>query len=161
VSALLSVAGLREAHTADESRALNAPGMPCIIVSASGMASGGRVIHHLKRLMPDERNTVVLVGYQAVGTRGRDLVEGASALKMHGRYVPVRAEVCQLEGFSVHADSDELVAWAAQMPAPPETAYVVHGEPEASASLARRLRTELDWNAVVPRDGETVRVDSS
>jgi len=159
VADLLDVPGLREAHTADESKALNSPRSPCIILSASGMATGGRVVHHLKHLLPDARNSVLLVGYQAVGTRGRDLAEGASSLKMHGRYVPVRAEVTQVEGFSVHADADELLAWASSMPEPPATTYVVHGEEAASEALARRIRSDLGWNAVVPRDGETVRID--
>ncbi len=159
VAHLLDVPGVREAHTADESKALNSPRSPCIILSASGMATGGRVVHHLKHLLPDARNSVVLVGYQAVGTRGRDLAEGASSLKMHGRYVPVRAEVTQVEGFSVHADADELLAWASSMPEPPATTYVVHGEEAASEALARRIRSDLGWNAVVPRDGETVRID--
>lgn len=158
VASLLEVAGLKEAHTAEESRALNSPGFPCILISASGMASGGRVVHHLKHLLPDERNSIVMVGYQAIGTRGRDLVEGATALKMHGKYVPVRAEVAQVDGFSVHADADELLAWASQMPNPPNTTFVVHGEPDASGTLARRFRSELGWNAVVPKDGETVRL---
>jgi metallo-beta-lactamase family protein len=156
---LLDVAGLREARTSIESKELNDPTAPCIIISASGMAAGGRVVHHLKYLLPQDRNSVVLVGYQAVGTRGRDLVEGATALKMHGRYIPVRAEVTQIDGFSVHADADELLEWASAMVEPPTTTYVVHGEPAASAELARRFRQELRWNAVVPRDGETVRID--
>ncbi len=100
----------------------------------------------------------LLESYQAIGTRGRDLVEGVPALKMYGKYVPVRAEVAQVEGFSVHADGDELLAWAGQMSDAPETTFVVHGEPDSSAALARRFRVELGWNAVVPRDGETVRV---
>jgi metallo-beta-lactamase family protein len=147
---------LREARTAQESMALNEPGYPCVIVSASGMATGGRVVHHLRRMLPDSRNSVVLVGYQAEGTRGRDLAEGALQLKMHGRYVPVRAEVVQVEGFSVHADADELVSWLARAPEPPKVAYVVHGEPHASQVLAARIRDELGWLAVVPRDGERV-----
>jgi metallo-beta-lactamase family protein len=158
-STLLDVAGLREARSADESKALNEPGSPCIIISASGMATGGRVVHHLKYLLPQGRNSVILVGYQAVGTRGRDLAEGATSVKMHGRYVPVRAEVVQVEGYSVHADADELLAWASVMAEAPSTTYVVHGELDASQAFARRIRAELGWNAVVPRDGETVRID--
>ena len=150
---------LREIHTAQESMSINAPDEPCIIVSASGMATGGRIVHHLKHLLPDRRNTVVLVGYQAVGTRGRDLANGAQQVKMHGRYVPVKAEVATIEGLSVHADADELIAWLASAQWPPEVVYVVHGEPEASAGLASRIRGELDWLAVVPRDGEIVRID--
>jgi metallo-beta-lactamase family protein len=155
----LDLPGLHEAHTADASRALNQPDQPSILISASGMATGGRVVHHLKHLLPEPRNAVVLVGYQAEGTRGRDLVDGAGALKMHGRYIPVRADVRQIEGFSVHADEDGLVAWASQMARPPTTTYIVHGEPEASAALLRRFRSQLGWNAVVPRFGETVRID--
>jgi metallo-beta-lactamase family protein len=150
---------VREVHTAAESQALNEPGYPCVIVSASGMATGGRVVHHLEHLLPDPRNSVVLVGYQAVGTRGRDLAEGATQLKMHGRYVRVRAEVAVVDGFSVHADSSELVAWLGSAPVLPRVVYVVHGEPAASAALAARVREELDVLAVVPRDGEVVRLD--
>jgi len=150
---------LREVHDARDSMAINDPGYPCIIVSASGMAAGGRVVHHLKHLLPDPRNSVVLVGFQAVGTRGRSLQDGATELKMHGRYVPVRAEVATVEGFSVHADSDDLVGWLRSAPRPPEVVYLVHGEPEASAALAARVRAELGWTAVVPTHGEIVRLD--
>jgi metallo-beta-lactamase family protein len=147
---------LHEAHTAEESIALNDPDEPCVIVSASGMATGGRVVHHLKHLLPDPRNAIVLVGYQAQGTRGRDLVEGATQVKMHGRYVPVRAEVTQVDGFSVHADADEIIGWLAGAPHPPDVVYAVHGELRASEALATRIRAELGWLAVVPRDGERV-----
>jgi len=115
-------------------------------------------VHHLRHLLPDRRNTVVLTGYQAVGTRGRSLLDGATELKMHGRYVPVRAEVVADEEFSVHADADELVAWLREIPEPPETVYVTHGEPDASARLAERIRGELGVTAVVPRLGERVRL---
>ena len=104
------------------------------------MATGGRVVHHLRVLLPDPRNTVVLIGYQAVGTRGRQLAEGAAELKMHGRYVPVRAEVVAAHALSVHADADEVVGWLSATPEPPQTAYVVHGEQHASAALAARIR---------------------
>jgi metallo-beta-lactamase family protein len=149
---------LREARRPVDSIAINDPGYPCIIVSASGMASGGRVVHHLKHLLPDPRNAVVLVGFQAAGTRGRALLDGAQALKMHGRYVPVRAEVVAVDGFSVHADADDLVAWLASADTEPEAVYVVHGEPQASQALAVRVRDELGWTAVVPQDGEKVRL---
>lgn len=149
---------LREVHDARDSMAINDPGIPCIIVSASGMASGGRVVHHLKHLLPDPRNAVVLAGFQAAGTRGRSLADGASQVKMHGRYVPVRAEVVQVDGFSVHADSDDLIAWLASGPDEPEVVYVVHGEPAGSAALARRVREELGWMAVVPEHNEIVRL---
>ncbi len=149
---------LREARTVDESIALNDPGRPCIVVSASGMATGGRVVHHLASLLPDPRNTVILAGYQAVGTRARDLAEGARQLKIHGRYVSVRADIVDCPEFSVHADAGELVAWLASAPEPPTTTYVVHGEPESAQALAARIADELDRAAVCPRPGERVLV---
>jgi metallo-beta-lactamase family protein len=120
------------------------------------MATGGRVVHHLAHQAADPRNCVVLTGYQAVGTRGRQLADGERHLKMYGRYVPVRAEVVQVPDFSVHADADELVAWVASAEKPPQTVYVVHGEQAASAALARRLEQELGLCAIVPREGERV-----
>ncbi|GAA4381857.1 MBL fold metallo-hydrolase [Nocardioides caricicola] len=138
---------------------LNQPTEPCIIISASGMATGGRVVHHLAHQLPDPRNCVVLTGYQAVGTRGRQLLDGARELKIHGRYVPVRAEVVDVPTFSVHADADELMAWLCSAPSAPDVVYVVHGEPQSSAALARRIRTDLGWLAVVPRLDERVRLD--
>ncbi len=149
---------LHAVHTVEESVRLNEPRTPCIIVSASGMATGGRVVHHLRYLLPDPRNTVVLTGYQAVGTRGRQLLDGVPQVKMHGRYVPVRAEVVADEEFSVHADADELVTWVTSLPEPPSTVYVVHGEPAASLRLAERLRQVTGWCVVVPEPGERVRL---
>jgi metallo-beta-lactamase family protein len=143
---------------AGESMELNKPDYPCIVVSASGMATGGRVVHHLRHQLPDQRNTVVLTGYQAEGTRGQQLLNGARQVKMHGRYVPVRAEIVQVADFSVHADASELVAWLGRAPRTPDTVYVVHGEPESSAGLAARIDRELHWPAVVPRYGERVRL---
>jgi metallo-beta-lactamase family protein len=135
---------------------LNHPSYPCIVISASGMGTGGRVVHHLRHQLPDPRNTVVLTGYQAVGTRGRQLADGARQVKMHGRYVPVRAEVVQVATLSVHADAEEMVGWLSRMPEPPRTAYVVHGERHASEELARRVREEIGCVTVVPRLGERV-----
>jgi metallo-beta-lactamase family protein len=149
---------LHAASSTAESEALNDPQRPCLLVSASGMATGGRVLHHLKQMLPDPRHSVLLVGYQAVGTRGRYLAEGAEAVKIHGEYVPVRAEVVDIAGFSVHADGDELLAWLSSAPEPPRVVYVVHGEPAAAATLAGRIGRELGWLAVVARDGERVLV---
>ncbi len=153
---LFDTGDLRVARTPEESRALNRPGFPCLLISASGMASGGRVVHHLETLLPDPRNTLVLTGYQAVGTRGRQLLDGARQVKVHGRYVPVRADVVAIQDFAVHAAADELVGWLSRAPRPPRTAYVVHGEAEGSHALARRVADELGWCAVVPRLGERV-----
>jgi metallo-beta-lactamase family protein len=140
------------------SERLNEPTEPCIIVSASGMATGGRVVHHLAHQLPNPRNTVILTGYQAEGTRGRQLAQGATHVKLHGRYVPVHAEVVEVPDFSVHADADELVAWVDSAPEPPSTVYVVHGEATASQALAHRIEHELGLCAVVPRLGERVRL---
>lgn len=148
---------LRLMATREASTQINDPREPCIIVSASGMATGGRVLHHLRYQLPHPRNSVILTGYQVPGTRGRDLADGATELKIHGRYVPVRAQVVSIQGFSAHADEAELVGWLDKLPAP-ETTYVVHGEPSSSEALARQLRARLQWNAVVARDGERVRL---
>jgi metallo-beta-lactamase family protein len=156
---LVDLPDLHTAHSAEESMRLNEPRTPSIIISASGMATGGRVVHHLMHLLPDPRHTVILTGYQALGTRGRALAEGATVLKMFGRYVPVRAEVVFDHGFSVHADATELLSWLQSLPAAPETVYVVHGEPESARSLATKIRAETGWCAVVPKLGERVRVD--
>lgn len=149
---------LHETRSRDASIALNGLHVPSIIISSSGMATGGRVLHHLARLLPDARNTVLLVGYQAEGTRGRMLANLVPSVKMLGRYVPVRAEIVVADAFSAHADADGLLAWMAEAPHAPETAFVVHGEGGASAAMATRLGRELGWNAVVPAEGERVVV---
>jgi metallo-beta-lactamase family protein len=149
--------GLHECPTVEDSKSLNELTAPSIIISASGMASGGRVLHHLARLLPDHRNSVVLCGFQAAGTRGRALADGARSIKMLGRYVPVRAEVSMLQSLSVHADADELHGWIGALPEEPDTVFVVHGEPDASAALASRL-VDDDINAVVPAQFELVRL---
>ncbi|MFD9128513.1 MBL fold metallo-hydrolase RNA specificity domain-containing protein [Kitasatospora sp. NPDC059571] len=144
-------------HSLQESLALEHSTVPSVLVSASGMATGGRVVHHLRRLLPDPRNTVIVVGFAAEGTRARDLVDGARTLKMYGTYVPVRAEIVNVPAFSAHADAAEIVDWLRSAP-PPGTTYLVHGEPEGSEALRARLDRELGWTAVVPRPGERVLV---
>lgn len=150
---------LEEVRTPEASKDLNRPAFPCIVISASGMASGGRVVHHLARQLPDHRNTVVLTGYQAEGTRGRAMLEGAREVKIHGHYVPVRAEIVDVPDFSVHSDADETLRWLSRIPGPPRTVYVVHGEPQSAARLAQRIGSELGWCAVVPSYGERVLLD--
>ncbi|SDN48441.1 RNA-metabolising metallo-beta-lactamase [Streptomyces sp. cf386] len=130
---------------------------PAVIVSASGMATGGRVLHHLRRLVPDARNAVVVVGFAAQGTRGRDLVEGAKVLKMFGEYVPVRAQVADVPHSSAHADAGQIIDWLRGAPAPNAT-YLVHGEPDAAAALRDRIDRTLGWTAVVLCSGERVLV---
>lgn len=149
---------LREVRTADESRDLTSgPATPSIIVSSSGMATGGRVLHHLERMLPDSRNAVVLTGYQAAGTRGRALVEGATRLKMHGRYVGVKAEIVR-EEFSVHADASELLDWVGDLDPPPGVVFCTHGEPAPAQALATAITTKLGLLAIVPSHGEVVVV---
>jgi metallo-beta-lactamase family protein len=157
-SDILDLRGLEEIHDTQGSKQLrNRPGA-AVIIAGAGMASGGRVVHHLARLLPDRENTVVLVGFQAEGTRGRQLLEGATSLKIHGQYVRVRAEVCDLTGFSVHADAGELMDWLRTATREPRGVFVVHGEAGASAVLARRIEQELDWTAVRPAIGERLSV---
>jgi metallo-beta-lactamase family protein len=130
-------------RSVDESRELNARKGPMVIISASGMATGGRVLHHLRTLAPDERNTILLPGFQAPGTRGADLAAGVDSVKIHGRYVPVRAEVVQLGLLSAHADRQDLLDWLRAAPKPPREVFVVHGEPAAADALRRRVKDEL------------------
>jgi metallo-beta-lactamase family protein len=141
-------------RTVIESKQLNRLAGPRIIISSSGMLAGGRVLHHLERLASDPRNLLILVGYQAEGTRGRALLDGAAAIKMHGRHVPVRAQVVQIHGLSGHADRDELLRWVESCPAPPRVVFVVHGEPDASAAFAKRLRQRLKTRVEVPALGD-------
>ena len=149
---------VQESTTREESIAIDSLATPSIVISSSGMATGGRVLHHLARRLPDPRSTVILAGYQAEGTRGRALADGARAIKFHGHYVPVRAEVVNIDAFSVHADSDELVSWMASQPVPPDTTFVIHGEAASSEALSDRIDSELGRLAVVPSWGETVRL---
>lgn len=145
-----------ETTSTDDSKALNQRRGPMVIVSASGMATGGRVVHHLANRLGDSRNTVMLVGFQAPGTRGDRLRGGATTLKMHGRYVPVRAGVVSVD-LSAHADRSELLDWVGTAEAP-RIAYVNHGEVGAATSLATAIETDGLVSAVVPRPGERVRL---
>ncbi|MFI1628192.1 MBL fold metallo-hydrolase RNA specificity domain-containing protein [Streptomyces noursei] len=156
-TAALSPDPFTAARSVQESIDINHTQGPAVIVSSAGMATGGRVLHHLRRRLPDPRNAVVIVGFAAVGTRARDLVDGAGALKMFGEYVPVRAEVANVPHFSAHADAAQIVDWLHAAP-PPHTTYLVHGEPDASTALRDRIARELGWHAVLPRSGENVLV---
>lgn len=141
-------------RTIAESKRLNRMAGPRIIISSSGMLAGGRVLHHLERLAGDPRNLLLLVGYQAEGTRGRALLEGAKAVKMHGRYVPVRASVVAIDGLSGHADRDELLRWIESAPAPPRLVFVVHGEPATAASFAKLVKQRCKASVHVPNLGD-------
>ena len=137
----------------DESKAIALQHGPKVILSASGMATGGRVLHHLMQYLGDHRNMVVLTGYQAPGTRGASLAGGASQLRIFGKDIPVRAEVVQLTSASAHADSNQLLAWLKAMPAAPRRVFVTHGDPEAADRLRYRIEHELRWQALVPEHG--------
>lgn len=149
--------GVEFVRSTEDSKKLNDRHGPLIILAASGMATGGRVLHHLERMAPDAHNTILFTGFQAAGTRGEALVHGAQEIKLYGGIVPVRAEVVQMDSLSAHADADELVAWLGRTPAPRE-ASIVHGEPAAADALRRRLHDELGWDATVRRPGESVTV---
>ena len=137
-------------NTPAESMALNTRGGPMIIVSASGMATGGRVVHHLEAFAPDPRNMILFAGFQAAGTRGASMVGGAEAVKIHGEYVPVRAEVVDLEGLSAHADYTEILGWLRGFIRAPAKTFITHGEPAAADELRRRISESLGWPCEVP-----------
>ncbi|MDR0837676.1 MAG: MBL fold metallo-hydrolase [Propionibacteriaceae bacterium] len=154
-SELLDMTNVHEVTSTEESMQLNHPNQPSIIISSSGMATGGRVVHHLEHMLPDPRNTVVFTGYQAAGTRGSRLIGGETELKMYGRYIPVRAEVLLDDGFSVHADASDLMDWLKALDPQPKIVFCVHGEKGAPV-LAKRIREELGIMAVVPKYKERV-----
>jgi metallo-beta-lactamase family protein len=158
-SSPLRPANFQLASTPQESRAINEVDGPVLIISASGMATGGRVLHHLRRRLPDPRTTVILVGYQVPGTRGRSLEEGAAWVKIFGQAVPVRAKVETIHGLSAHADADGIVRWLRTATRAPKRVFVVHGEPASSGTLADRIHQELGWQVAVPKDGETIPLD--
>lgn len=143
-------------RTADESKQINNVKTPCIIVSASGMVTGGRVMHHLAQRLPDSRNAVILAGFQAQGTRGRALQEGAKTIRLFGEEVPVNAEIVELGQFSAHAGKSELLRWLTGLTAPPKQTYLVHGEPSAAQALQAAIREKFHWNVAVARYLDTV-----
>ncbi|RLS82467.1 MAG: MBL fold metallo-hydrolase [Planctomycetota bacterium] len=149
---------VRMAKTAEESKAINGHHGAGIVIASSGMMNGGRILHHLARRLPDPKTTVLVAGYQAKGTRGRSLIEGAEFLRIHGRDVPVRAVVRKVDALSGHADRHELDRWLGSMAAPRRT-FLVHGEPPAAAALAEFIRSRRGWNVHVPALGEHAELD--
>ncbi|MDY0062517.1 MAG: MBL fold metallo-hydrolase [Myxococcota bacterium] len=149
---------LRYTSSVAESKELNQVEGGMILISASGMMTGGRILHHASLRLPDERNTLLVVGYQAIGTRGRTLLDGARELKIFGQYVPVRAEIAQIDGLSAHADSDELLRWLGGLSRPPRLTCLVHGEPDSLAGLAERIEQEKGWNVLIPEQEQSVPV---
>lgn len=149
----------RYVHTAEESRALAANHVPKVIVSASGMATGGRIVHHLKVYARDSRNTILFAGYQAGGTRGAAMIAGAQEIKIHGSYIPVRAEVDHLDMLSAHADSAEIMNWLSHFHEAPRQTFIVHGEAEASDALRHRVEEKLGWKCSVPEYRNIAEID--
>ena len=142
----------------EESKQLTASKAPAIVISSSGMAEGGRVLHHLKAALPDARNTVLFAGYQGVGTRGWRLVNGEKNIKMHGEWVPVSATIERIDSMSAHADSGEILRWLKGFTAAPKQTFIVHGEPVAQDALAGRIHAELGWSTHAPAHRENVEI---
>jgi len=149
-------ARFRVVSSPQESAELAESTAPAIVISSSGMATGGRVLHHLRTVLPDDRHTVLLVGYQAAGTRGRRLADGEREVKIHGQMVPVRARIEQLHSMSAHADAGEILRWLSGFTRPPTMTYVVHGEPPAMEALSQKIHSELGWPTAMPQHLETV-----
>ena len=144
--------------SADESKQLTASAMPAIVISASGMAEGGRVLHHLKAALPNPQNTVLFAGYQGAGTRGRRLVDGEKTVKIHGAWVPVAARIERIDSMSAHADSNEIMRWLGGFTSPPKRTFIVHGEPIPQDTLGARIQKELGWATHAPQQGERVEL---
>jgi metallo-beta-lactamase family protein len=143
----------------EESKRLNETKGPMIILSASGMATGGRVVHHLKAFAPDPKNTILFVGFQAAGTRGAAMLDGAESIKIHGQYVPVRANVVYLPNLSAHADYSEIIAWLGGFESAPKTTFITHGEPVAADAMRLHIEEQMHWKTIVPDYLETVNLD--
>lgn len=150
--------GTKYVRTVDESIALNKSHYPCVIVSASGMASGGRVLHHLKTLAPHSRNSIVLAGFQAPGTRGDLISRGIDEIKIHGQYYPVKAQVHQINSLSAHGDYEEILTWLGKSQIDPRDVYITHGEPVAADTMRKRVHERFGWDASVPELGDSVEI---
>jgi len=150
--------GFNFAQTAEESKKINETKSPCIIISSSGMVTGGRIQHHLVQRLPDPKNTVIFIGFQAPGTRGFTIKSEAPEVKIFGQMVPIRAQVAALEQFSDHADTPELLEWLHSFTAKPSVTYLVHGEPSASSELRDAMTKELGWNVQIAQWMQQVEV---
>jgi metallo-beta-lactamase family protein len=151
-------ARFRVVSTAQESAQLVSSKLPAIVVSSSGMATGGRVLHHLRAMLPDPRHTVLFVGYQAAGTRGRRLVDGEREVKIHGGFVRVNARIERIDSMSAHADSSEILRWLSGFSRPPAQTYLVHGEPPAMEALSRTIAEQLGWATTMPDHQQRVEL---
>jgi metallo-beta-lactamase family protein len=146
-------------RSVDESKAITGQHNPKIIISASGMMTGGRILHHLKNYLGDRRNTIVLVGYQAAGTRGAAMLAGAESIKIHGEYISARAKSIFIDGLSAHADYKEMTAWLSCLKKPPKRTFIVHGEPQSQDAFRRYLKDQLGWNSVIPGQGDRITLE--
>ena len=155
---MLNYRHLTLAETTQQSKAIFKNKDPKVIISASGMATGGRVLHHPRYFLPDPKNHVLLVGFQSPGTRGWHLAEGDKELTIFGEKVPVKAGVSKLEGFSGHADSQGILDWCDGFATPPRVTFLVHGEPDALLAQSETLR-QRGWNTVIPQHGEEFNID--
>jgi metallo-beta-lactamase family protein len=156
---VLRTQNTRFSCTTAQSKEINKIKDPMIVISASGMCTGGRILHHLALRLPDKRNTILFVGFQAEETRGRALLNGTDKVKIHGRRVAVKAHIENIPGFSAHADYSEILRWLRGFVRPPKCTFIVHGEPQASAALSTRIREELGWETHIPEYLERVELD--
>jgi metallo-beta-lactamase family protein len=154
----LKTRSMTTASSRDDSKRLNDMKGTRVIISASGMLTGGRVLHHAIRMLPDKRATVVFVGYQAAGTTGRRVQDGAREVKIMKNTVPVRCHVENVGGFSAHADWQDVLKWLSGLPGAPKTVFTTHGEPEAAAAMAGHIRDRFGWNVMVPEYEQTLEL---
>lgn len=148
-----------QTQTSEDSKNIDRSRMPSVIVSASGMATGGRVLHHLRVFAPDPRSTILFTGFQAGGTRGAAMLAGAATIRIFGEDIPVRARIANMEMLSAHADADEVLDWLHRFERPPQRTFITHGEPDASDALRKRIERELNWNCVVPAYRDEASLD--
>ena len=143
----------------EKSKQLHEKKGPGIIISASGMVEGGRILHHMIHRLPHRNNTVLFIGYQAEGTRGRTMLEGKPTVKIHGKQIPIRAKIENISGFSAHADYNEILAWLLGFNRPPAKTFIVHGETASSKALAKKIEDTLGWDVVIPQYNEACSID--
>jgi metallo-beta-lactamase family protein len=147
------------ASSREESKRLNEERGTRIIISASGMMTGGRVLHHAQRFLPDDRSTIIFVGYQAAGTIGRKILDGAREVSIFRNMIPVRCRVERIGGFSAHADYGEVLRWLAGMPAAPRRSFTTHGEPEAARAMAGHIKEKFGWRVDAPGYGDVIELE--
>jgi metallo-beta-lactamase family protein len=150
---------LQICQTVEQSKAINSYKKNAIIISASGMAAGGRILHHLVNRLPNEKNILLLIGYQAQGTRGRSILEGNPTVKIHGQHIPIRAKVESISGFSGHGDYNEILAWLMAFNKKPKMTFLVHSEPDACISMAERIQDRLGWKTMIPEYGQSIELE--